>query len=91
MVYSGASGGGGGVLALDDVADPSTGKTVREVLSEKHPPPAAASSDALLDDGAPTNVDTPFNPIIFCRTHRGLSQDCESEYEWSRWPIGFRR
>ena len=27
----------GGVLALDDVADPSTGKTVREVLSEKQP------------------------------------------------------
>ena len=85
MVYSGASGG---VLALDDVADPSTGKTVREVLSEKHPPPAAASSDALLDDGAPTNVDTPFNPIIFAKLTADLVKTVSRSMSGAAGPSG---
>jgi len=51
----------GGVLHMEDLVDAETGKTVHDVLLEKHPEPADPPEDALLDPQLPTDV----NPILF--------------------------
>ena len=37
-----------GLLSLDDIADDVSGKTVRDVLEDKHPDPRPAHPDVLL-------------------------------------------
>lgn len=50
-----------GILCLDDIADDASGKTVRDVLEDKHPNPRPAHPDALLTDVGNDS----FHPAIF--------------------------
>ena len=51
-----------GPLSLDEVVDARSGKTVRDVLEEKHPNPEPAHPDAILTG----DMDSPdFHPILF--------------------------
>ena len=55
-----------GVLDLNAPASPGSSTTVRDVLIEKHPPAASASSDSLIDvDPSWTPVDV--HPVYFDR------------------------
>ena len=57
---------GKGVLDLNAPASPGSSTTVRDVLIEKHPPAASASSDSLIDvDPSWTPVDV--HPVYFER------------------------
>ena len=48
-------------LTLNDVADDS-GKTVRDILKHKHPPPEPPYPDVLLNDDI---ADSDFHPVLF--------------------------
>lgn len=50
-----------GLLCLDDIADDASGKTVRDVLQDKHPDPRPAHPDALVTDAGNDS----FHPAIF--------------------------
>ena len=39
-----------GLLGLDETVDDTSGKTVRDVLKEKHPDPRPADPEVLLGD-----------------------------------------
>ena len=51
-----------GALSLDEVISDGSGKTVRDILEDKHPDPVPAHADAILNEDM-TNAD--FYPIIF--------------------------
>ena len=50
-----------GLLSLNQVVDEVSGKTVREVLEDKHPYPNSVHPDVLLED----TDDNGFHPTIF--------------------------
>ena len=51
-----------GLLSLDEVISDGSGKTVRDVLEDKHPDPEPIHADAILNEDT-TNADFP--PILF--------------------------
>ena len=51
-----------GLLSLDEVISDGSGKTVRDILEDKHPDPEPIHADAILNEDT-TNAD--FHPILF--------------------------
>ena len=51
-----------GLLSLEEVVSDGSGRTVRDVLEEKHPDPEPAHADTILNEQM-TSVD--FHPILF--------------------------
>ena len=96
---------GKGVLDLDAPASPGSSTTVRDVLIEKHPPAASASSDSLIDvDPSWTLVDV--HPVYFDRitgaaipstsssiAHKGAAGPCamNADTGWRRICTAFKR
>ena len=72
-----------GVLSLTDVVDPATGKTVHDVLLEKHPAAVDAPSHCLLP-GDPQTI----NPIMFQRITPELIKRLSRQMHGSSGPSG---
>ena len=73
----------GGVLRMDDVVDTSVGKTVRDVLQEKHPLPRQPPPSVFLQDDP-----LPVNPILFERITPELIKKISRQMSGSSGPSG---
>ena len=72
-----------GVLGMSDVVDPVSGKTVQDVLREKHPQASSAPDHTLL----PGNPE-PINPILFQRITPELIKPLSRQMHGSSGPSG---
>ena len=79
-----SSASSGGVLAMDEVMDADTGKTVRDALLEKHPSPASPDPSVLVDAADRPECD----PILFERLTPALIKRVAREMSGSSGPSG---
>ena len=73
-----------GPLRLDDIVDES-GKSVRDILEEKHPDPQPIHPDAILDTAT---VDNNYHPILFDNITPEMIRNCAMHTEGSAGPYG---
>ena len=73
-----------GPMRLDDIVDES-GKSVRDVLEEKHPDPQPIHPDAILDTAT---VDNNYHPILFDNITPEMIRNCALHTEGSAGPSG---
>ena len=73
-----------GPMRLDDIVDES-GKSVRDILEEKHPDPQPIHPHTILDTAT---VDNNYYPILFDNITPEMIQDCALHTEGSAGPSG---
>ncbi len=74
-----------GLLSLEDIINDGSGRTVKDVLEDKHPDPEPAHADAILNERI-ANVD--FHPVLFNNITAEVIQNSALHTEGAAGPSG---